>query len=65
MKLRCRCCHGIMGLGMISAREWIPDMWWWETKRFCSVLCRDMYFAEKEDRDREKKATGMLYSRPP
>lgn len=63
-KLRCRSCCGKLGLGIVSARVYCPDKWWWRIYRFCSVKCRDTFLARKAEELQRKRFVAALY-RPP
>jgi len=48
-KLRCNNCSGRMGLGIISAKVYMRDKWWWHACRFCSKRCRDEFFRNQAE----------------
>lgn len=64
MKLRCRSCGGVLGLGVQSTRVWIPHRWWFVTYRFCGTSCRERHEKLKASERDDKKAIAALY-RPP
>jgi hypothetical protein len=46
-KITCKNCSGPMGLGIISAKVYMPDKLWWHACRFCSKRCRDEFFRKR------------------
>ena len=56
-KLRCNNCSGRMGLGIISAKVYMRDKWWWHACRFCSKRCRDEFFRNQAEEMNERPAT--------
>ena len=43
---------------------YVPDKWWFEKRRFCSRMCKDMYLAEQEEAERQRNAVSALYAQP-
>ena len=61
MKLGCRECHKPLGLGVISARVWIPRRLWWEIRRFCSTSCKTVHLAKlREDNVRRRFVVSLF-----
>ena len=63
MKLTCSHCRKPMGLGILSTTYW--ERGWFRVARFCSMSCRNDFWAKKEDEDKRRKAVGVLYRGPP
>jgi hypothetical protein len=64
MKLRCSCCGGMLGMLITTVVVYVPDKWWFEKRRFCSRMCKDMYLAEQEEAERQRNAVSALYAQP-
>ena len=65
MRLTCRCCRGQLGLGVVTAKVWVPEKWWFEVRRFCSGACRVRHLEELEDTLRKRRAVQTLNRQPP
>jgi len=65
MKLRCRCCRGRLGLGVISVNIYVPEKWWFQTHRFCSRECKHSFLQKKAEDLERAEAIHALYTRPP
>ena len=61
-KLRCKNCSGKMGLGIISAKVYMPDELWWHACRFCSKRCRDEFFRKRAE-EMKRSPSKPAYSK--
>lgn len=64
MKLRCRVCNGKLGLGVVSLRVYVPEVWRFTVYRFCGREHRDRFLRQKAQDLEKKKAVSLLF-RPP
>lgn len=64
MRLRCRGCGGLLGLGVQSVRVWVPQKWWFTTLRFCGPTCRRAYEKRKQEEKDDKEAVSALFHPP-
>lgn len=64
MKLRCRRCHGALGLGVKSKAIWEPTKWWYVVYRFCSQKCQDAYLLSRHQAQDRERAVHRLYHPP-
>jgi hypothetical protein len=58
----CKNCSGPMGLGIISAKVYIPDKWWWSAYRFCSKRCRDQFF--RNNAEEFRRPSEAIHTKP-
>jgi hypothetical protein len=65
MRLQCWCCHGRLGLGIVSKVVWESGVWGYRRFRFCGVKCRETFMqARQASLDRER-AVASLFRHPP